>query len=114
VKIISEDSKLLNEIYNDLKRKKVESEKNFKKIDGAMGDVTSYLELALKLAPVYASTMITYLTYRLTQKKNYIHFKYKNGIEVKFDNLTKNELKEKESQIREDIANNRLEYIYIG
>jgi len=42
VKIISEDSKLLNEIYNDLKRKKVESEKNFKKIDGAMGDVTSY------------------------------------------------------------------------
>ena len=114
MKILSDNPKFLDEIYNDLKRKKVESTQNFKKIDGGMGDVTSYLDLALNLAPVYAGTLITYLTYRLTQKKNYIHFKYKDGLELKFDNLSKEELKKKELQIREDIANNRLKYIYIG
>jgi hypothetical protein len=114
MQIISNESLLLDEVFNDLKRKKVKSTKNFKEIDGGMGDVTSYLDLALNLAPVYAGTLITYLTYRLTQKKNYLHFKYKDGVEVKFDNLSKDELKKKELQIREDIANNKLEFIYIG
>jgi len=114
MKILSEHPKLLDEVFNDLKRKKVESTKNFKEIDGGMGDVTSYLELIFNLAPVYAGTLITYLTYRLTQKKNYLHFKYKDGLELKFDNLSKNELKKKEQQIRKDIANNKLEFIYIG
>jgi len=114
MKITSDNSLLLDEIFNDLKRKKVDTTKNVKKIDGAMGDVTSYLDLALNQAPAYVSALIAYLTYRLTQKKNYLHFKYKNGLEVKFDNLSKDELKQKEQQIREDIANDKLEFIYIG
>lgn len=113
MKITSENSQLLDEIFNDLKRKKVESEKGTQKVDGGMADVTTYINLAnLTLASI--TTLITYLTYRQNQKKNYIHFKYKNGLEVKFDNLSKEELKAKEAKIREDIANDRLEYIYIG
>ena len=114
MKIVSENSKLLDEIFNDLKRKRIKFQKETKEIDGAMGEVTSLLELIANLTPTYIGVLISYLTYRLTQKKNYIHFKYKNGLEVKFDNLSKDELKKKEQQIREDIANNRLEFIYIG
>ena len=113
MKIISDNSKLLDEISNDLNRKKVESKKATKKLDGAMGDVSTYINIAnLTLATI--TTLLTYLSYRQSQKKNYIHFKYKDGIEVKFDNLSKEELKKKELQIREDIANDKLEYIYVG
>lgn len=113
MKITSDNSNLLNEIHNDLNRKKIQSEKTTKKVDGGMGDITTYIDLAnLTLASI--TTLLTYLTFRQNQKKNYIHFKYKNGLEVKFDNLSKEELKAKEAKIREDIANDRLEYIYIG
>jgi hypothetical protein len=42
MQIISNESLLLDEVFNDLKRKKVKSTKNFKEIDGGMGDVTSF------------------------------------------------------------------------
>ena len=114
MQILSDNPQLLDEIYNDFERKNIDSKRGTKKIDGAMGDVTSYLELALNLTPTYIGTLIAYLTYRLSQKKNYIHFKYKDGLEVKFDNLSKDELKNKELQVRQDIADNKLEFIYIG
>jgi len=114
MKILSNNPKLLDEIFNDFKRKNIKSQKETKYIDGAMGEVTSLIELVANLTPTYIGVLISYLTYRLTQKKNYIHFKYKDGLEVKFDNLSKDELKKKELQIREDIANNKLEFIYIG
>lgn len=114
MKIISDNSNLLDEISNDLNRKEIKPTKNFKELEGGMGDVTSSLDLVLTLAPTYATVLLTYLTYRLTQKKNSLHFKYKDGIEVKFDNLSKEELKKKELQVREDIANNKLEYISVG
>ena len=113
MRIISDNSKLLNEVFNDLERKKFKSKKGTKKLDGAMGDITTYIALA-SLTVSSISTLLAYLTYRLTQKNNYIHFKYKDGIEVKFDNLSKDELKTKELQIRDDIANNKLEFITIG
>jgi len=113
MKIQSDNPQLLDEIYNDLGRKNIESEKVQKKIDGAMGDVTVYIALAA-FGMQTIDVFINYLTYRLSQKNNYIHFKYKDGIEVKFDNLSKEELKKKELQIRQDIADNKLEFIYIG
>lgn len=113
MEIRSENSKLLDEIYNDLERKKVESEKVTKKVEGAMGDITTYLDI-VNLSLMSIQTLLTYFMYRQDQKNNYIHFKYKNGLEVKFDNLSKKELKKKELQIREDIANNKLEFIYVG
>jgi hypothetical protein len=39
MQITSKNSKLLDEIYNDLKRKNIESEKGTKKLDGGMGDI---------------------------------------------------------------------------
>ena len=113
MKIISENPQLLDEVYNDLNRKSIESEKGTKKIEGAMGDVTAYIALAA-FGMQTIDVFINYLSYRLSQKNNYIHFKYKNGLEVKFDNLSKEELKKKELQIRQDIADNKLEFIYIG
>ena len=112
--ITSDNSLLLDEIFNDLKRKNIKLNKETKTVEGAMGDTTSLLELMANLTPTYIGVLISYLTYRLTQKKNYLHFKYKNGLEVKFDNLSKDELKQKEQQIREDIANDKLEFIFIG
>jgi len=113
VKIISDNSKLLDEIFNDLNRKQIEIQKGTKKLDGAMGDVATYINIAnLTLATI--TTFLTYLSYRRSQKNNYIHFKYRDGLEVKFDNLSKEEFKKKELQIREDIVNNKLEYIFVG
>ena len=113
VKILSDNSNLLDEIFNDLSRKQIKSQKATKKLDGSMGDVSTFIDIA-NLTLTTITTLITYLSYRQSQKKNYIHFKYKDGLEVKFDNLSKEERKKKELQIREDIANNKLEYIYIG
>jgi len=113
MQIISDNPQLLDEISNELDRKNIESQKVKKKIDGAMGDVTVYIALAT-LGMQTIDVFINYLSYRQSQKNNYIHFKYKDGLEVKFDNLSKDDLKKKELQIRKDIADNKLEFIYIG
>jgi hypothetical protein len=114
MQIQSDNPQLLDEIYNDFQRKNIEAKKVTKTVEGAMGDITSYIELAINIAPLYATTLLTYFSYRLSQKKNFIHFKYKNGLEVKFDNLSKEEFDKKEKYLREDIFNNKLEFIYFG
>lgn len=113
MKIKSDNPLLLDEIYNELKRKNIQSDKITEKIDGAMGDVTTYIALAA-LGVQTIDLFINYLSYRQSQKNNYLHFKYKDGIEVKFNNLSKDELKTKELQIRKDIADNKIEFIDIG
>ena len=117
MRIVSDDPKLLDEIYNDLNNKKMEIEKGTKKLDGAYGDISIYIDIA-NLTLVTIGTLFTYLSYRQSQKNNYIHFKYKenynNGIELKFENLSKEERKEKEFQLGPDILDKKLEYIYAG
>jgi len=113
MKIISENPLLLDEIYNDLNRKDIQSQKATKKIEGAMGDVTTYIAL-VALSVQSIDTLINYLSYRQSQKKNYLHFKYKDGIEVKLENLSQDELNDKKEKLREDIKNDTLEFIYIG
>ncbi len=117
MKIISKNSQLLDEIYNDLNRKNIESEKGTKKIDGAMGDVTVFIALSA-LGMQTIDVFINYLSYRQSQKNNFVHFKYKEeyngGIEVKLENLTKDEVIAKKEQLRDDINNNKLDYINVG
>ena len=39
MKILSDNTKFLDEIFNDLNRKKIKPQKGTKKLDGAMGNV---------------------------------------------------------------------------
>ena len=111
MKLTSENSQLLNEIYSDLKRKKIPSKKITKEIEGAMGEITTYLEFA-SLALDFIDTLITYLRYRESQRKNYLHFKYIDGLEFKWDNLSKEERDIQIKKLKDDFV--KLEYIHIG
>ena len=113
MKIISQNPQLLDEIYNDLNKKNIQSQKATKKIEGAMGDVTTYISLA-SLGIDTIGILLTYLSFRQSQKNNFLHFKYKDGIEVKLENLSQDELNVKKEMLREDIKNDKLEFIYIG
>jgi len=111
MKVISNNSKLLDEIYNDLEKKNIETNKVTKKVEGAMGDITTYISLGV-LGLDTIAIFLNYLTFRQNQKKNYLHFKYKNGLEIKFDNLSKLERDLKIKKIEIDFS--QLEYIHIG
>lgn len=111
MKIVSKNSKLLDELFNDFKRKNIDSEKITDTIEGAMGDITIYIALgALGLQAI--DTLLNYLSYRNNQKNNYIHFKYKDGTEVKFSSLSKNEKITKLQELKSTFKN--LKYIDIG
>jgi len=113
MKIISDNPQLLDEISRDLTRKNIQFEKGTEEVEGAMGDLTTNIALT-SLALQAIDAFINYLSYRLSQKKNYIHFKLKDGIEVKLENLSKEELETKKSELRSYINDDKLEYITIG
>ena len=117
MQILSDNPQLLDKIYHDFERKNIDSKRGSKKIDGAMGDVTVYISLAA-LGMQAIDVLINYLSYRQSQKNNFVHFKYKEeyngGIEVKLENLTKDELGAKKEKLRDDINNNKFDYINIG
>ena len=111
MKITSKNSQLLNEIHNDLKRKEIRSKKVTKEVKGAMGDVSVYIELAgLALASI--EVLITYLKYRQSQKKNSIHIKYRDGLDFRWDNLSKEERDIQIAKLKKDFS--KLEYFHIG
>jgi len=117
MKILSDDAKLLDVMHNELKRKKLDNYKKTEKKEGAYGDIATYIDLAnLTLASI--GILFTYLSYRQNQKNNFVHFKYKpqynDGIELKFENLTKEERTKKEHQLKDDILEKKLEYIFVG
>ena len=111
MRIVSKTPLLLDEIFNDLRKEHIESEKMTQKSDGAMGDVTIYIALtALGLQGI--DTFISYLAYRVSQKKNYIHFTYKDGTTIKLNNLSKEEQQVKLNDLKKQFDN--LEYLEIG
>jgi hypothetical protein len=111
MKIISDNPLLLDEVFNDLKKEHIKSEKTTKKIEGAMGDITTYIELA-ELGLHAIDTFIAYLAYRLSQKNNYIHFTYDDGTVVKLNNLSKKEQEIKLDALKDKFAD--LKSIDIG
>ncbi len=115
MRIVSDDALLLDEVFNDLKNEDIKLEKSTKKVDGAMGTPTDFLAI-LSVGIGGISAVIAYLTYRLNQKNSFVHIKYKKeykgGVEIKLENLTKEERKEKENEIK--AYWNELEYIALG
>ena len=106
MKITASNSQILRNIEKDLKEQNIDIELITEEVEGAKGDVATYINIA-SLGVTTAGTIIAYLSYLQTQKKHYIHYKYKddaniNPKELKFDNLTQAELDEKIKNIQDD------------
>jgi uncharacterized protein YsxB (DUF464 family) len=111
VRIVSKTPLLLDEVFNDLKKEHIKSEKMSQKSEGAMGDITTCIALST-LGIQAIDTLISYLSYRVSQKNNYIYFTYKDGRTIKLNNLSKEEQQEKLHMLKDSFDD--LEYLEIG
>ncbi len=116
MKITASNSQILNDIYNNLKDKDIEVEKVTKEVEGAKGDVVTYLAIG-NLAVSSVGTFFVYLRYLESQRKHYIHYRYKEDAgeevrELKFDNLTQTEVEAKLKNIQDNIE--KLDFLHIS
>jgi len=116
MRITASNSKILSDIYRDLKDKNIEIEKITKDVEGAKGDVVTYLSIA-SLGVSSLGTLFTYLRYLESQKNHYIHYRYKEDAEaevreLKFANLSQKEVDKKLKNIQDNL--DKLELIDIG
>ena len=103
MKITASNSQILRNIEKDLKKQNIDIELITEEVEGAKGDVATYINIA----STTVGPIIAYLAYLQTQKKHYIHYKYKDDVDInpkdlKFDNLTQAELDEKIKNIQDD------------
>lgn len=114
--ITADNPQILESIHSDLNKQNIKAELAFKDIDGTKGDIPTYINLAT-LGVTTVGTVIGYLSYLQTQKNHYIHYKYKDDVDVnprelKFDNLT---VEERDKKIK-NIQNNfdKLEFLHVS
>jgi len=115
MKITSDNPHILDELYSEMRKEHLKSEKEIKQIEGAQGDIVTALAIGT-FALQSISTFIGILTYIDDKYKSdvnhYIHLKYKDGLVVKLENLSMHERQDKLEHLRNKF--NTLEYIEIG
>jgi hypothetical protein len=92
VKITSNDSLLLDELYNDLRHEHIEVSKQTTIIKGSMavdGITVGLIIAGGTLALKNIDTILNLLTFLGKQKNYYIHIKLKDGREMKLNDLSK-------------------------
>ncbi|CAA6819342.1 MAG: Unknown protein [uncultured Sulfurovum sp.] len=111
--VTADNPQILQEMYLKLDEQGIKLHKSVQKIEGAKGDIVAYLALGVSSLGL----VLQYLSYLQTQKKHSLFYKYKDSVdtevhELRFDNLTKEELNEKIKNIQDDF--DKLEKFHIG
>lgn len=108
--ITADNPQVLQEMYHKLDEQGANLDKSMKSVEG---DIVAYLALGVSSLGL----VLQYLSYLQTQSKHYIYYKYKDSVEtevheLRFDNLTEEELNEKIKNIQDDF--DKLEKFHIG
>jgi len=111
--ITADNPQVLQEMHLKLDEQGASLDKSMKNVEGGKGDIVAYLALGVSSLGL----VLQYLSYLQTQSKHYIYYKYKDSVEtevheLRFDNLTKEELNEKIKNIQDDF--DKLEKFHIG
>jgi|GEM_PF-1495837 len=117
MKITSDDSLFLDEVFTELKKERVKVEKETEEVKGAMGIITTAIEILTNLdindTVEHIETIINLIVFwKNSRRINYLHYKIKDGAEVKLNNLTDDQLQEFVETLRKNF--NQLEYIHTG
>lgn len=115
MKITASSSQILKNIQTDLEEQSIYVELGKKDVAGAKGDVATYINLA-NLAVASGSAVVGYLAYLITQKNHYVHYRYKDDVdihpkELKFDNLSKLERDEVIKNLQDKFE--QLDFIHV-
>ena len=115
MKIKSNNSELLNELYGDMFREHLDVKRTKENVKDAQGDITLYLTIAT-LTLQAMSTIIDILTYfdskHAKDENHFVHIVYKNGQIVKFENLSDEEKQNKLKILKKQF--DQVEYIKVG
>jgi hypothetical protein len=104
MKILSTDSFLLDELFNDLEQEHIVVEKESQIVDGGMSatGITTAISLgSLTLKTI--DTLLKVLNFFQAQKNYYIHLKLKDGREIKLNDLSKEKQVEEFNAIKDNI-----------
>jgi len=113
MKIVSDDSLLLDELYVELKKEHIKSTKETKHIKGAMSVEVAVAVAIIGMGVEAVEKLINlYRVWRDTKRINYIHVKYKDGRERKYNHLDDKELEEIRQKLLED--EEEIEYSETG
>ncbi|MBN2824090.1 MAG: hypothetical protein JXQ76_02110 [Campylobacterales bacterium] len=113
MKIVSDDALLLDELYVELKKEHIKATKETKTEKGAMSDeITQALELLVMGIGVIEMVITKINAWRASRRINYLHYKVKDGIEVKLNHLTDEQIEEFFEHLRKNV--DKLEYIDTG
>ena len=106
MKIISNETLILDELFNRLKREHIEVKKETQNVEGsmAMGETVSLILDSI-------DKVLNILTFFINQKNYYIHIKFKNGREMKFNDLSEERQQQEFNAIK---GNKEILFLEIG
>jgi len=104
MQIVSENPLLLDQLFNDLQRERIEVTKETTEVKGGMaiGVTTAIALSALGLKAI--DTLINILKFYHEQKNYYIHIELKDGREMKMNNLSKEKQEQEYSAIKRNFG----------
>jgi len=106
MKITSNEPFILDELFNDLKREHIEVEKETHNVEGSMA-IGETVSLILESV----DKVLNILTFFINQKNYYIHIKFKDGREMKFNDLSEERQQQEFNAIK---GNKEVFFLEIG
>ena len=104
--IVSSETLILDELFNDFKREHIEVKKETKDVEGSMA-IGETVSLILDSV----DKVLNILTFFINQKNYYIHIKFKDGREMKFNDLSEKKQQQEFNAIK---GNKEVLFLEIG
>jgi len=99
-------------VFTELKKERIMVEKDSQEVQGAMGCTTTSIAVINSGFEVIEKLINLINFWKKSRRINNIHYKVKDGMEVKLNNLTDQEIRESIETLRNNF--DQLEFISIG